>query len=101
MIGGGVESDRVYHLSHASVAATSTIFFPFQWHCRLGHPSLTKLKKIESFSESVSNFSCDVYQLGKHHCVYFPLRFENKSTSLFSYFILMFGDHVMLLLLVV
>ena len=45
------------------------------WHCWLGHPNLSWLghpnlswlKKVVSFSESVSEINCDACQLGKHH----------------------------------
>ena len=56
---------------------------PYYWHCRLGHPNLSQLKKVASFSESVFEINCDACQLGKHHRVYF-LSKESRSLRPFD-----------------
>jgi hypothetical protein len=70
-IGGGREgADGLYYLelSHPITrAALSTSVTPEQWHFRLGHPSLHKLRKIVPFSQSSTFIHCESCQLGKHH----------------------------------
>ena len=53
------------------------------WHCWLGHPNLSWLKKVVSFSESISEINCDACQLGKHHRVSFPSK-ESRSLRPFD-----------------
>lgn len=53
---------------------------PFQFHCRLGYPSLEVLKRLCPYLESMSSLSCDSCLFDKHHQnVYLPCL--NKSAQ--------------------
>jgi hypothetical protein len=74
MIGSGHEKDELYYLdpdnsaSHAySALALSATVSPLQWHFRLGHPSLAKLKFAIPTLSHVLSLECEACQLGKHH----------------------------------
>ncbi|XP_042056533.1 uncharacterized protein LOC121801150 [Salvia splendens] len=48
-IGGGHERGGLYYLdtvSPVSPSALSAAVFPYQWHCRLGHPSSASLRSL-------------------------------------------------------
>ncbi|KAG6431871.1 hypothetical protein SASPL_103441 [Salvia splendens] len=48
-IGGGHERGGLYYLdnvSHVSPSALSAAVSPYQWHCRLGHPSSASLRSL-------------------------------------------------------
>ncbi|XP_077249475.1 uncharacterized protein LOC143888982 [Tasmannia lanceolata] len=75
MIGSGREHDGLYrldsspprHILHNSVVS-------YLWHCRLGHPSLQKLRQLSVVSSTVQSFDCESCELGKHCRVPFPSR---------------------------
>jgi hypothetical protein len=87
-IGGGREgADGLYYLelSHPITrAALSTSVTPEQWHFRLGHPSLHKLRKIVPFSQSSTFIHCESCQLGKHHKSIYSSRDNKRSENLFD-----------------
>ena len=72
-IGIGRESQGLFHLSSpsSSIACTS-IDTPLFIHSRLGHPNISKLRKMVSRFSSLSSIECESCQLGKHTCVSFP-----------------------------
>jgi hypothetical protein len=45
---------------------------PFQWHCRLGHPSFSILKCQLVGLNNVSSFQCETCQFSKHRRASFP-----------------------------
>lgn len=55
---------------------------PYNWHCYLGHPSISNLKKVLSFSEPIFKINCDACLLGKHHKTSFP---SKESQSLYPF----------------
>ena len=61
-----------------SAAAVS----PYQWHCRLGHPSSSSLRSPVPVMSAY--FNCESCELGKHHCTSFPSRVETRSSSIFD-----------------
>ena len=44
---------------------------PLQWHRRLGHPGITKLRQALPWI-SISSFQCESCQLGKHFRATYP-----------------------------
>lgn len=84
MIGEGCESNGLYYLKEcASSTACSISISPLQIHCRLGHPSLEKLKILIPSLSHVSSLECESYQLGKHHHVHFPTRVNGRASAPF------------------
>ena len=77
-IGIGNESQSLYHLSStpSSTVYTSTDE-PLLVHRRLGHPNISKLRKIVSRFSSFSSLEYESCQLGKHTHVLFPKRLES------------------------
>ncbi|XP_028051509.1 probable acyl-activating enzyme 18, peroxisomal isoform X2 [Camellia sinensis] len=78
MIGSGHEKDGLYFLdsetSPPPSAVLSASVSPLQWHFRLGHPSLAKLKLAVPCLSHVSQIECEACQFGKHHRSSFPRR---------------------------
>lgn len=85
-IGGGLRRGGVYMLtsSYKSHALSSTITSPFQWHCRLGHPSSARLQLFLSL-KSRPSFSCEACQLGKHHQTSLPCDTTTRSFHPFQH----------------
>ena len=83
-IGIGHESQGLFHLSSplCSTACTSTKV-PLLLHSHLGHPSLSKFRKLVPPFSSLSSLECESYQLRKHTPV--------GQSLLLSLFTLMFG----------
>jgi hypothetical protein len=82
MIGSRHEKDELYYLDtnnfvSSTFSALSATVSPFQWHFRLGHPSLAKLKSAIAALSHVPNLECEACQLGKHH----RSSFSNSSHS--------------------
>ena len=61
IIGRGNESGGLYILDIAipRPIACSGVTTPFETHCRLGHPSLTLLKKLCPQFSSLSSLDCE------------------------------------------
>ena len=82
MIGSGHEKDGLYYLDtnkfvSSTFLALSATVSPLQWHFRLGHPSLAKLKSAIPALSHVPSLKCEACQLGKHHVS----SFSNSSHS--------------------
>ena len=84
-IGIGHESQGLFHLSSplCSTTCTSTEA-PLLLHSRLGHPSLSKFRKLVPHFSSLSSLECESYQLGKHTRVWFPKRLDPRTKSPFE-----------------
>ena len=54
--------------------ACSRVVSSFEVHCRLGHPSLSLLKKLYPRFSSVSSLNYDSCQYAKHHRVHLSPR---------------------------
>ena len=70
----------LFHLSlpFCSTTCTSTEA-PLLLHSRLGHPSLSKFRKLVPHFSSLSSLECESYQLGKHTRVSFPKRLDPRT----------------------
>ena len=81
----GHESQGLFHLSSplCSTACTSTEA-PFLLHSRLGHPSLSKFRKLVPHFSSLSSLAFESCQLGKHTRVLFPKRLDPRTKSPFE-----------------
>ncbi|XP_049935011.1 uncharacterized protein LOC116258640 isoform X6 [Nymphaea colorata] len=89
MIGGGHEHEGLYFLSvPVDVAASSFTSkpSPLQWHLRLGHPSVSKFRRIFSDISASKSFLCDACHLGKHTRSSFPSSQSPSSQSPFDLF---------------
>ena len=73
-IGGGYEKDGLYFFQESPPLALHSTASPFQWHCRLGHPSSANLRQIVPSLPNFSTFNCETCELSKHRRVSFPLR---------------------------
>ena len=56
---------------------------PLQWHRRLGHPGITKLRQALPWI-SVSSFQCESCQLGKHFRSTYPRLDSIPSHNIFE-----------------
>ena len=85
MIGIGHESQGLFHLTSplCSTACTSKEA-PLLLHSRLGHPSLSKFRKLVPHFSSLSSHECESCQLGKHTRVLFPKRLDPRTKSPFE-----------------
>ena len=85
MIGIGHESQGLFHLSSplCSTACTSTEA-PLLLHSRLGHPSLSKFRKLVPHFSSLSSLKCKSCQLGKHTRVLFPKHLDLRTKFSFK-----------------
>jgi len=100
-----ISSDReygsLYYLNddtlHSSLTTISPFDTPLQWHHRLGHPSLQKLRQVIPIESSLSKLECESCQLGWHRQASYSSRVNNRSSSLFDLVHLMFGGHIVLL----
>ena len=84
-IGIGHESQGLFHLSSPlySTACTSTEA-PLLLHSRLGHPSLSKFRKLVPHFSSLSSLECESCQLEKHTRVLFPECLNPQTKSPFE-----------------
>ncbi|KAF5472720.1 hypothetical protein F2P56_009414 [Juglans regia] len=72
-IGTGHETGGLYYLDvklSPTRALTSSSSSAYEWHCRLGHPSLSLLKLQVRNLGNVSPFPCEACQISKHHRVF-------------------------------
>lgn len=74
MIGTCREYGGLYHLETGicSVACVNSTYLR-DLHRRFGHPLVQVLKKLVSELGQVSSLERESCQMGKHHCVPFPL----------------------------
>ena len=84
MIGMGHEVGRLYYLDLAPTYLSRALHSStdaLQWHCPLGHPSLSTLKhQIPSLSHELSTH-CIACQLIKHYHVSFPSRVDRRVSK--------------------
>jgi hypothetical protein len=59
----------------------SAMVSPLQWHFRLGHPSLDKLKSTLPALSQVSSLECEACQLGKHRSSFLSRSHSCQSQS--------------------
>ena len=79
------ESQGLYHLtSKSSPAVCVSTKSPLLIHSRLGHPSLSKFQKMVTRFSTLSSLAFESYQLGKHACVSFSKRLNNRAKSHFE-----------------
>ena len=85
MIGIRRESQGLFHLSLApsSNVCTSTDA-PLLIHSRLGHPNISKFRKMVPHFSSLSSIECESYQLGKYTRVLFKKRLDHQTKSPFE-----------------
>ena len=85
-IGIGHESQGFFHLSSplCSTACTS-MEAPLLLQSRLGHPSLSKFRKLVPHFSSLSSLECESCQLGKHTRVLFLKRLDPRTKSPFEF----------------
>ena len=79
-IGIGHESQGLFHLHSTlcSIACTS-MTTPLLLQGHLGHPSLSKFRKLVPHFSSLSSLECESCQLGKHTRVSFPKRLDPRT----------------------
>ena len=68
----------------SSPVACTSAASPDLLHYRLGHPSLSKLKKLVPSLSSLSMFNCESCQRGKHARHSFSRWVHNKAEAPFS-----------------
>ena len=64
--------------------ACSSVLTPFEVHCRLGHPSLSSLKKLFPQFNHLSSLDCESCQFAKHHRLSSVPRINKRATSPFE-----------------
>uniref|UniRef100_A0A2N9ERL8 Integrase catalytic domain-containing protein n=1 Tax=Fagus sylvatica TaxID=28930 RepID=A0A2N9ERL8_FAGSY len=87
MIGGGFVKDGLYYFQPSSTSIPSALHStnsPYQWHCRLGHPSSVNLKHLVPTLPTFSNFNCETCELSKHHRATFKLRTDDPCLHPFE-----------------
>ena len=80
------ESQGPFHLRSplCSIACTSTEAL-LLLHSRLGHPSLSKFRKLINHFPGLSSFECELCQPGKHTCDLFPKHLDPRTKSPFEF----------------
>ncbi len=89
MIGFRHEKDGLYYLDtnkfvSSTFSALSATVSPLQWHFRLGHPSLAKLKSAIPALSHVPSLECEACQLGKHHVSSFSSSSHSRQPESFD-----------------
>ena len=84
IIGRGHESGGLYVLESPRPVACSSVLSPFEVHCRLGHPSLSSLKKLYPQFNHLSVLDCESCQFAKHHRLPSSPRVNKRATSPFD-----------------
>ena len=64
--------------------ACSGVLTPFELHCRLGHPSLSLLKKLYPQFFSLSSLNCESCQYANLHRVHLSPRVNNQASTPFE-----------------
>ncbi|KAF5475495.1 hypothetical protein F2P56_007296 [Juglans regia] len=97
-IGTGHEADGMYYLDvkQSPTRALTSISSANEWHCHLGHPSLSSLKRQVKNLGNVSPFPCEACQINKHHRVSLYLKLINEPQVLLNWFTLIYGDQSIL-----
>ena len=86
-IGIGHESQGLFYLSSPSPSTACASMDAFLLiHNRLGHPNISKLQKMVPRFSSLSSIECESCQLGKHTCVSFLKRLDQRTKSHFELF---------------
>lgn len=67
MIGGGYEQSGLYYFHDQQHTALATTVSPLQWHQRLGHLPLNKLRSFVPSISSSCQLECEVCEFAKHH----------------------------------
>ena len=57
---------------------------PFELHCRMGHPSLSLLKKLYPQFSSLSSLNCELCQYAKLHRVHLSPRVNKRASAHFE-----------------
>lgn len=83
-LGTGIESHGLYYFQHPSPVACVSSDSPNLIHCRLGHPSLNKLKEMVPQLSKIKSLECESCQLGKHVRASFPQVAHCQSTLPFD-----------------
>ena len=91
LISEGHESKELYYLCTRPPVSCLASRSPKLLHYHLGHPSLSKLKRMILELRKLQVLQCELCQLGKHVRSSFPKRIETRCNSIFSIFILIFG----------
>ena len=64
--------------------ACSGVVTPFELHYRLGHPSLSLLKKLYPWFSSLSSLNCESCQYAKLHRVHLSHRVNKRASTQFE-----------------
>ena len=64
--------------------ACSGVLTPFELHCRLGHPSLSLLKKLYPQFSSLSSLNYELCQYAKLHLVHLSPRVNKRASTPFE-----------------
>ncbi|KAF3776297.1 hypothetical protein EJ110_NYTH48625 [Nymphaea thermarum] len=86
-IGGGYKKVGICFLSDPMGIAASSITSlssSFQWHLRLGHPSVSKLHHLLPHLSIPKSFQCEACQLGKHTRSSYSSSLSSSSCGLFD-----------------
>lgn len=104
VIGRGWLDGTLYYLwpaqqviSNASLCSSSST--TLQWHLRLGHLNLNKLKLMMPSLCSISQVRCDSCELSKHRLTSLPSYSPSRSNKLFEIIHLIFGVPQLFLIL--
>ena len=86
VIGRGRESRGLYILETEvpMPVVCSGVVTPFELHCRLGHPSLSLLKKLYPQFSSLSSLNCELCQCAKLHRVHLSRRVNKRASAPFE-----------------
>ena len=86
IIGRGRESEGLYILDPtvARPIACSGVTTPFETHCRLGHLSLSLLKKLSPQFSSLLSLDCESCQFAKHHSLSYSPRVNKQASAPFE-----------------
>ena len=86
IIGRERESRGLYILETvvSKSVACSGVFTSFELHCRLGHPSLSLLKKLYPKFFSLSSLNCELCQYAKFHHVHLSPRVNERASAPFE-----------------
>lgn len=86
IIGRGRESEVLYILDSEfpKPVACSRVTTPFETHYRLGHPSLSLLKKLCPQFSNLLSLNCESCQFAKHHRLNSSPRVNKRASAPFE-----------------